>query len=170
MRGWSRNSGFKGHSAGICPAYAGMIPEIFAKDDRSYHLSRVCGDDPCDCHYASNSKIFVPRMRGWSWNRLFKILSKQICPAYAGMIPKAEEAMLIQEYLSRVCGDDPTPFNPLICRSVFVPRMRGWSYSGISSPQSSTICPAYAGMILQDRIVSFLSSYLSRVCGYDPSL
>ena len=52
-----------------------------------FHLSRVCGDDPCWRYKARSDPI--------------------ICPAYAGMI--LVEYMTEQEItdLSRVCGDDP---------------------------------------------------------------
>ena len=50
--------------------------------------------------------------------------------------------------LSRVCGDDPD----VKCLK-----------AGIEK-----ICPAYAGMILNLRLIKLIPSYLSRVCGDDP--
>ena len=48
----------------VCPAYAGMIPEVEVQVNKLASLSRVCGDDPMvGCIVVYGFK-FVPRMRG----------------------------------------------------------------------------------------------------------
>ena len=71
-------------------------------------------------------------------------------------------------YLSRVCGDDPKEVETEMWVYEFVPRMRGWSRDIDIFAIDLSICPAYAGMILMDRSVLYISSNLSRVCGDDP--
>ena len=88
MRGWSRITYNFKKSWKICPAYAGMIPRLNFQRVPLYHLSRVCGDDPRNANNATTPIKFVPRMRGWSWKRLYYFRRAGICPAYAGMILK----------------------------------------------------------------------------------
>ena len=54
---------FRG-SLSICPAYAGMILEIFLERFSVHNLSRVCGDDPLGRYNYGLGGEFVPRMRG----------------------------------------------------------------------------------------------------------
>ena len=51
--------------------------------------------------------------------------SLSICPAYAGMILILERKDILELYLSRVCGDDPSEKDMIELFSKFVPRMRG---------------------------------------------
>ena len=51
--------------------------------------------------------------------------SLSICPAYAGMIPPKVGKETMEEYLSRVCGDDPKKDVEAERAIEFVPRMRG---------------------------------------------
>ena len=76
---------------------------------------------------------------------------------------------VLEENLSRVCGDDPLSTIPFKCSSIFVPRMRGCSSIFSSCITVVYICPAYAGMLPLLRIEAVSSSDLSRVCGDDPS-
>ena len=48
--------------------------------------------------------------------------------------------------------------------------MRGWSWNIIICISTLQICPAYAGMILNDTASSDKTKNLSRVCGDDPKL
>ena len=134
------------------------------------NLSRVCGDDPYIACCNILNRWFVPRMRGWSY--LYKSLKsiELICPAYAGMIPLSNSALLTRYNLSRVCGDDPTKKNSDFDNSQFVPRMRGWSSYKEKIFMANLICPAYAGMIPSVISIFFVWINLSRVCGDDPVL
>ena len=134
----------------ICPAYAGMILETFTFLQYRTNLSRVCGDDPIGTDFYGSNPVFVPRMRGWSWKQRTARSLESICPAYAGMIPlKKRNAPRIND-LSRVCGDDPMANCEGKFQNIFVPRMRGWSRKTRFIRNWNGICPAYAGMILQE--------------------
>ena len=50
---------------------------------------------------------------------------ESICPAYAGMILFTLQSRYMVGNLSRVCGDDPGPFERYEGIDEFVPRMRG---------------------------------------------
>ena len=91
-----------------------------------------------------------------------------ICPAYAGMILHAGTFVAIHSNLSRVCGDDPIFLLTGTQTMQFVPRMRGWSRRQVKLWKKSEICPAYAGMILDDNAPDHIVLNLSRVCGDDP--
>ena len=54
---------FRG-SLSICPAYAGVILDLIAKEQEELDLSRVCGGDPKLLSGTAGSLTFVPRMRG----------------------------------------------------------------------------------------------------------
>ena len=107
MRGWSPMLSWTVKIFAICPAYAGMIPDVIVNSQDFCDLSRVCGDNPRICSSASLSKEFVPRMRGWSYLLSGFLCVLWICPAYAGMIPQAMEDEIKRRDLSRVCGDNP---------------------------------------------------------------
>ena len=147
MRGWSLIGATCPLTGTICPAYAGMIPRRSTAGLSRADLSRVCGDDPWSRFLLHYFYIFVPRMRGWSLKTEKGVLSKLICPAYAGMIPKTKATYLNLQHLSRVCGDDPIYFRDIKIFSIFVPRMRGWSHWVFHLSSILAICPAYAGMI-----------------------
>ena len=148
MRGWSYGSMPTSETDGICPAYAGMILLSILAYCWGAYLSRVCGDDPKSNLPLWSSNLFVPRMRGWSENIVHIIFCREICPAYAGMIPYFFIKKIFRKNLSRVCGDDPRLLFPRLKHFSFVPRMRGWSLELWQQSNSSKICPAYAGMIL----------------------
>ena len=107
MRGWSD-----------CHKYHSCI---------ALYLSRVCGDDPRRKSREEGETWFVPRMRGWSLSRYRLSQCRQICPAYAGMIPVKLFLFIGLCHLSRVCGDDPRFSRTRKMGYWFVPRMRGWS-------------------------------------------
>ena len=169
MRGWSLKDTSVVEHTEICPAYAGMILLTSMLTTPTANLSRVCGDDPLLQIKALSKIPFVPRMRGWScWNgREYK--SQFICPAYAGMIPLGISSVLHSCYLSRVCGDDPFETLWEKIRRKFVPRMRGWSPERNIAELLGYICPAYAGMIPDGKLVVCCIFHLSRVCGDDPT-
>ena len=133
-------------------------------------MSRVCVDDPMQDICKVIFVIFVPRMRGWSSLIWFPGKISSICPAYAGVILRTLHTSNLSFNLSRVCGSDPGYDFTWQDKSIFVPRIRGWSYSHFSSLQASGICPAYAGMILLALLLVFSLFHLSRVCGGDPIL
>ena len=130
MRGWSYFLLFLLMLHTICPAYAGMIPEVIYTMHNYENLSRVCGDDPSFSSSSDNLNEFVPRMRGWSLGGWKSDYIMKICPAYAGMILALSFSESDIPHLSRVCGDDPacSPYRYRI--PSFVPRMRGWSCFG----------------------------------------
>ena len=109
-------------------------------------------------------------MRGWSSPDWYRNCSTLICPAYAGMIRIWRMRIQSNRNLSRVCGDDPRLLLESYPPLKFVPRMRGWSFSGTPNHLLITICPAYAGMILQKDFDELVFKDLSRVCGDDPRL
>ena len=148
MRGWSYYKYFGCATNRICPAYAGMIPGAARSTAATIYLSRVCGDDPIKNSTCRAFGLFVPRMRGWSLIKMVLIVLVFICPAYAGMILCAVELWERGNDLSRVCGDDPYALEELNNEYKFVPRMRGWSWVKLFITLKSSICPAYAGMIL----------------------
>ena len=168
MRGWSVRPRVIERSTPICPAYAGMILWFAPVDASPDNLSRVCGDDPLPQVPFLKLRLFVPRMRGWSWPQVQKSRKRKICPAYAGMILDHLSVTKELMNLSRVCGDDPAGMNNYTKYSEFVPRMRGWSLLGWLWRTSKGICPAYAGMIPSDNITCKCPENLSRVCGDDP--
>ena len=86
MRGWSYGERNKAYQWCICPAYAGVIPQLFLWQKIFWNLSRVCGDDSLQDGLALGSFIFVPRMRGWSLCLRKRLTRNFICPAYAGVI------------------------------------------------------------------------------------
>ena len=133
MRGWSRGFSNYGRPIWICPAYAGMILQATTIPTIIVDLSRVCGDDPKRSMVAKKYFLFVPRMRGWSLCKIFSRLSTLICPAYAGMILNQSLLLSRSLHLSRVCGDDPASNKQSGRRTVFVPRMRGWSWFRIQN-------------------------------------
>ena len=169
MRGWSHCKSGKWNGTIICPAYAGMI--LLEHENRAHalHLSRVCGDDPLFFPSCIWKHLFVPRMRGWSLASLIKTPTYKICPAYAGMILLFWHGLTADYYLSRVCGDDPGKGGDGTFLWTFVPRMRGWSSPTCGAQERRDICPAYAGMILLLKRSGEKKTYLSRVCGDDPS-
>ena len=148
MRGWSPTYPPKVLLVEICPAYAGMILVLASSPKLTAYLSRVCGDDPAPILRYQFSKIFVPRMRGWSLNWFILNIPFSICPAYAGMILKYNYMYIDFANLSRVCGDDPAQKMMEIFFDIFVPRMRGWSLDWETRGTTCSICPAYVGMIL----------------------
>ena len=152
----------------ICPAYAGMIPARHGKRLPEKYLSRVCGDDPIEIRHRKACLRFVPRMRGWSSIFIFQSQPKKICPAYAGMIPVLSLFRAATRNLSRVCGDDPTKLITDSTFTIFVPRMRGWSWALFLLVTDFSICPAYAGMIPKQQKSKEKLNHLSRVCGDDP--
>ena len=168
MRGWSREQSTMTEMKKICPAYAGMILFEYVPMNVLLDLSRVCGDDPDRKNKFQLEKRFVPRMRGWSFVWLLLHIESLICPAYAGMIPATNGVFLLRGHLSRVCGDDPTGMSDKLPKFIFVPRMRGWSSPSAFLKKGGKICPAYAGMILDNSQEEGSSSNLSRVCGDDP--
>ena len=107
MRGWSCVRARKSTLMHICPAYAGMILQNLLCCKFLLNLSRVCGDDPVGRKFAVLSIVFVPRMRGWSYNCIGFLNVAEICPAYAGMILNFWFIYIFVIDLSRVCGDDP---------------------------------------------------------------
>ena len=126
MRGWSLDNELSRLNIEICPAYAGMILYSWKATTQKDNLSRVCGDDPCNPVSKGVSRLFVPRMRGWSFKSVGDTHCVFICPAYAGMIPKRNAKILRCWYLSRVCGDDPRTATPSAEKAAFVPHMQGW--------------------------------------------
>ena len=168
MRGWSCTLSGNCTAAQICPAYAGVILSPPFEKSNSIYLSRVCGGDPQFKVFATTYDQFVPRMRGWSWLPESKKLWLIICPAYAGVIPRATITVIKITNLSRVCGGDPIVKPGWSIREPFVPRMRGWSSCSSFFPILWTICPAYAGVILVSVLAYFCTTDLSRVCGGDP--
>ena len=152
MRGWSRISIFPFSSWNICPAYAGMILDNPTIANIKTYLSRVCGDDPSGIWLNILCDLFVPRMRGWSHRCFNCVLISRICPAYAGMIQDKVYTTKQAPNLSRVCGDDPGVDCVPRCYTLFVPRMRGWSWLLPERQNLRRICPAYAGMILSQHL------------------
>ena len=128
MRGWSSAGCDTPFTVMICPAYAGVIPRSTKAFCDSVNLSRVCGGDPSFFPEKKSKATFVPRMRGWSLSRLNIEKTKQICPAYAGVIPVFMFRKLSILYLSRVCGGDSKAYDIPSAIEQFVPRMRGWFY------------------------------------------
>ena len=107
-------------------------------------------------------------MRGWSC-RVRKARSVQtICPAYAGVIPAKFDDLENSLHLSRVCGGDPNVIFVEKVVTVFVPRMRGWSWRDDFHALMDNICPAYAGVIPTHSDTLGDNVNLSRVCGGDP--
>ena len=147
-----------------------MIPPTLNIYHISFDLSRVCGDDPGGHSKRKFLNLFVPRMRGWSLDLDAHLIFETICPAYAGMILFVAYKFAEDNYLSRVCGDDPIGFSVGNNANLFVPRMRGWSLHSLPVILRDSICPAYAGMILNTNTSSNDSADLSRVCGDDPAL
>ena len=152
----------------ICPAYAGVILSSVQTHHGKLYLSRVCGGDPQFKVFATTYDQFVPRMRGWSLLKFHFPDFPLICPAYAGVIPYTSFFSIIFSDLSRVCGGDPMLSLQRELFTLFVPRMRGWSYLLILNYPFQLICPAYAGVILNNGIIAIDINYLSRVCGGDP--
>ena len=110
MRGWSLCIWNWRQHEPICPAYAGMILWRIARENFRIYLSRVCGDDPGRLDLLETETEFVPRMRGWSYKSFQEKFNTYICPAYAGMILLCQKRLIINTYLSRVCGDDPIAY------------------------------------------------------------
>ena len=168
MRGWSQWQECLQRPFPVCPAYAGMILKTLPITYSPPCLSRVCGDDPNETRTMKDAFLFVPRMRGWSRGTDGLGTGGNVCPAYAGMIPRLLLLIRIRMRLSRVCGDDPGSRYALAIQCWFVPRMRGWSYTTQDLENMISVCPAYAGMIpLYSRFIA-IAVGLSRVCGDDP--
>ena len=168
MRGWSSGDWIGITIVCILPAYAGVIPRFWDKEDPNAYSSRVCGGDPQFQYFCPLQQQFFPRMRGWSSECVTITYKLRILPAYAGVILLLFIIFIVFENSSRVCGGDPVIKTAFNAQFEFFPRMRGWSYHIHLWSKLISILPAYAGVIPLNYHILFYSYYSSRVCGGDP--
>ena len=168
MRGWSSGDWIGITIVCILPAYAGVIPRFWDKEDPNAYSSRVCGGDPQFQYFCPLQQQFFPRMRGWSSECVTITYKLRILPAYAGVILLLFIIFIVFENSSRVCGGDPVIKTAFNAQFEFFPRMRGWSYHIHLWSKLISILPAYAGVIRSIVEYPIIVSDSSRVCGGDP--
>ena len=145
-RGWTKE---RQHTeAGVlgCPARAGMDLYPVAALELCVGLPRASGDGPRRRYLRHWRCVVAPRERGWTLAREFFEVALHGCPARAGMDPVRELVRRCLWRLPRASGDGPvSPLKKIFVPAV-APRERGWTFDIPKHRNSTTGCPARAGM------------------------
>ena len=146
-RGWSLHSSVEADARNVFPAWAGMI--LLSKSFQVHwsRIPRMSGDDPEIEHSCLQKYLYSPHERGWSRVAYRNMYTKEVFPAWAGMILINHEENNYEKSIPRMSGDDPEVDFQNFLFNGYSPHERGWSQSLYRGHKMIPVFPAWAGMI-----------------------
>src|SRR5690606_38927780 len=146
-RGWSRTGRRARPRSRLLPARAGTVPRRPRGSPARTAAPRTRGDGPPTWRRLPRPWDCSPHARGWSLRQHLLTGLLHLLPARAGMVPRRRARRGRRCAAPRTRGDGPGQFPCLAGLLVCSPHARGWSPRAPSTPTSSTLLPARAGMV-----------------------
>ena len=168
LRGWTIDLRAFDDGWTVSPALAGMDPGSTPCWSKVCRFPRACGDGPSASAASCSATAFPPRLRGWTLRHSSSDAAPPVSPALAGMDPRRCPPGASRSGFPRACGDGPGRPGHRRRRSLFPPRLRGWTLAEVMAEHGAGVSPALAGM---DRSAAAGSGALigfPRACGDGP--
>ncbi len=154
---------------GVVPARAGVVPRRSRRRWVPRSGPRACGGGPCTAASGGSCSMWSPRVRGWSpWWALDRGCDS-VVPARAGVVPAGRRSDSAAAGGPRACGGGPTRMAPEEARTVWSPRVRGWSPGLAQGDEQVGVVPARAGVVPCARPSRRRMMSGPRACGGGPS-
>ena len=131
----------------VFPAYAGMLRMLPARLLGIFCFPRIRGDAPRRRGGTFPAGRFSPHTRGCSYSGPHPFFTKDVFPAYAGMLLPALTSQAPAFGFPRIRGDAPWWQDWLGKQGWFSPHTRGCSGSLPLCGMPDWVFPAYAGML-----------------------
>ena len=140
--------GRKYHAFGVCPAHAGVYPNLGRLATGPMSLPRTRGGLPCTSYSVSGCKVFAPHTRGSTRRHGVGHVLAGVCPAHAGVYLARGSAPSGNHSLPRTRGGLPEIAWTLYQQERFAPHTRGSTQPAVAILKGVCVCPAHAGVYL----------------------